>query len=166
VLIYDSARDNLTGSQYALESQISLHGLDSSAEIIEFLVERSTDLLTLDTILATIDAHAANTKVLLLSAVQFHSGQLLDVPRITTYARERGIVVGWDLAHAVGNVELKLHDWDVDFAVWCSYKYLNAGPGATAGAFIHERHATAKQPRLAGWWGASVPQRFALEKSK
>jgi len=114
----------------------------------------------------TIDLHAETTAVLLLSAVQFHTGQLLDMRLVTAYARERGIVIGWDLAHAVGNVELKLHDWDVDFAVWCSYKYLNAGPGATAGAFIHERHAKAETPRLAGWWGAPVPQRFALARSE
>jgi kynureninase len=134
--------------------------------MVEIPFNRSNSLLEVETILATIDTHASTTAVLLLSAVQFHTGQLLDIRRITAYTRVRGIVVGWDLAHAAGNIEMSLHDWNVDFAVWCSYKYLNAGPGATAGAFIHERHAKADTPRLAGWWGAPVPQRFALEKGK
>src|SRR5690242_14765095 len=93
-----------------------------------------------ETILAAIDEHADETALLLLPGIQYYSGQLFDIPRITRYAQDRGIVVGWDLAHAAGNVELRLHDWNVDFAVWCTYKYLNAGPGAIAGAFVHERH--------------------------
>ncbi|KAF2829406.1 putative kynureninase [Ophiobolus disseminans] len=161
IMIEESA---FSSDRYAIESQLSLHGFNPSTEIVEIPFDSSTSLLALNTILATIDAHAATTAVLILSAVQFHTGQLLDVAHITAHARSQGIVVGWDLAHAVGNVEMKLHDWDVDFAAWCSYKYLNAGPGATGGAFVHERHLTANRPRLAGWWGASIPQRFALEK--
>jgi kynureninase len=155
---------DLTCFQYAIESQVSLHGLDPCTEIVEIPFDQSTMLLDLDTILGTIDAHAATTSILLLSAIQFHTGQLLDIPRITAHAHERGIIVGWDLAHAVGNIQLELHDWNVDFAVWCSYKYLNAGPGATAGTFIHQRHARPDKPRLAGWWGVASPQRFALGK--
>jgi len=95
--------------------------------------------------------------------VNFFTGQLFDIEKITAVAQKRGITVGFDLAHAIGNVPLALHDWNVDFAVWCSYKYLNAGPGAVAGAFLHERHATnTKLPRLAGWFGNDPNTRFRL----
>jgi kynureninase len=138
-------------------------------------VEEPAQLLSNYAIFSTIDRYASTAALLLLSGVQFQTGQLLDIPIITAYARERGITVGWDLAHAVGNVELMLHDWNVDFAVWCSYKYLNAGPGATAGIFVHERHGKTNKllqggrnnnylPRLAGWWGMAVPQRFGMAK--
>ena len=94
---------------------------------------------------------------------QFFTGQLVDIEKITGAAQKHGILVGFDLAHAIGNVPLSLHDWNVDFAVWCSYKYLNAGPGAVAGAYIHERHATnTKLPRLAGWFGNDPNTRFRL----
>ena len=99
----------------------------------------------------------------MLAGVNFFTGQLFDIEKITAAAQARGIVVGFDLAHAIGNVPLTLHDWNVDFAVWCSYKYLNAGPGAVAGAFVHERHATnTKLPRLAGWFGNDPNTRFRL----
>lgn len=96
--------------------------------------------ISTEAVMAAIDEHAADAALLLLPGIQYYSGQLFNMAPITAYARSKGIVVGWDLAHAVGNVELKLHDWDVDFAVWCTYKYLNAGPGSIAGAFVHERH--------------------------
>ena len=99
----------------------------------------------------------------MLAGVNFFTGQLFDIEKIAAAARKRGIVAGFDLAHAAGNVPLALHDWNVDFAVWCSYKYLNAGPGAVAGAFVHERHATnTKLPRLAGWFGNDPNTRFRL----
>lgn len=125
-------------------------------------------------ILSVIDQHASDTALLLLPGIQYYSGQLFDIPRITRYAHERGIVVGWDLAHAAGNVELRLHDWDVDFAVWCTYKYINAGPGAIAGAFVHERHGRVEhaddgqfvfRPRLAGWYGGDKAIRFNMAKT-
>src|SRR6266540_2057923 len=98
-----------------------------------------------------------------LGGANFFTGQLFDVKKIIAAAREHGIIAGFDLAHAIGNVPLSLHDWNVDFAVWCSYKYLNAGPGAVAGAFVHERHATnTKLPRLAGWFGNDPNTRFRL----
>jgi kynureninase len=99
----------------------------------------------------------------LIGGVNFFTGQLFDIPTITTEARKHGITVGVDLAHAIGNVPLSLHDWNVDFAVWCSYKYLNAGPGAVAGAFVHERHANnTNLPRLAGWFGNDPETRFRM----
>lgn len=91
-------------------------------------------------ILSVIDEHASDAALLLLPGIQYYSGQYFDIPTITRYAHDKGIVVGWDLAHAYANVELALHDWDVDFAVWCTYKYGNAGPGAIAGLFVHEKH--------------------------
>jgi len=99
----------------------------------------------------------------MFAGVNFFTGQLFDIERITATAQKHGVIAGFDLAHAVGNVPLTLHDWNVDFAVWCSYKYLNAGPGAIAGAFVHERHATnTKLPRLAGWFGNDPDTRFRL----
>src|SRR5205823_12459839 len=103
--------------------------------------------------------------VVLIAGVNFFTGQLFDVPTITKAAQKHGITVGVDLAHAIGNVPLALHDWNVDFAVWCSYKYLNAGPGAVAGAYLHERHATnTKLPRLAGWFVNDPNTRFQMER--
>lgn len=156
------------------------------------LVELQPDenlYISTESILATIEEHAAETALLLLPGIQYYTGQLFDIPRITAHARSKGIVVGWDLAHAIGNVELQLHDWDVDFAVWCTYKYLNAGPGSTAGAFVHERHGKVEadpkasssnadknnldvrtggflyQPRLAGWYGGDLSVRFNMAKT-
>lgn len=130
-------------------------------------------LISTEYILATIDEHAEETALILLPGIQYYSGQLFDMPRITKYAQEKGIVVGWDLAHAAGNVELRLHDWNVDFACWCTYKYMNAGPGSIAGAFVHERHGRVEfqshsgQPifrhRLAGWYGGDISVRFNMD---
>ncbi len=99
---------------------------------------------------------------MLIGGVNYFTGRVYDMARITAAARAQGIVVGWDLAHAMGNVPLSLHDWDVDFAAWCSYKYLNAGPGGTAGLFVHQRHHHADLPRLAGWWGHNKESRFHM----
>ncbi|CAI6244074.1 unnamed protein product [Periconia digitata] len=149
---------------YAVQSHVAWHGLEPAVEIIPVARNRH-DFLSTQAILETIDAHSNTAALLLLSGVQFDTGQLLEIPQITAYARERSILVGWDLAHAVGNVELRLHDWNVDFAVWCSYKYLNAGPGATGGLFLHGKHGTSEvNPRLSGWWGMPVSQRFTLQK--
>jgi kynureninase len=142
-----------------------------------------TSLLPTSHILATIDEHASTTAVLLLPGIQFYTGQLLDIKTITAYAQARGIFVVWDLAHAVGNVPLQLHDWNVDAAAWCTYKYLNSGPGAIGGMFVHERNSRVTttttsngatngekkegeekefHPRLAGWWGSDKKTRFAM----
>lgn len=158
---------------YAIESQIRWHGLDPAKSTVEIQPDDNF-CITTERILAVIDEHASETALLLLPGIQYYSGQLFDIPRITRYAQERGIVVGWDLAHAAGNVELQLHDWNVDFAVWCTYKYINAGPGAIAGAFVHERHGKVEhaddgkivfRPRLAGWYGGDKSVRFNMDKT-
>lgn len=157
---------------YAIESQIVWHGLDPEKSMVK--IEPNDDhLITTEKILATIDEHAEDTALILLPGIQYYSGQLFDIPKITAYAHERGLVVGWDLAHAAGNVELKLHDWDVDFACWCTYKYINAGPGSIAGAFVHEKHGKVEykdesgrpsyQPRLMGWYGGDKSVRFNMD---
>jgi kynureninase len=121
--------------------------------------------LTTDQIISEIDANAKDTALLLLPGIQFYTGQFLDIPLITKHARSLGIFVLWDLAHSVGNVPLKLHDWDVDAAVWCTYKYLNSGPGSIGGLFVHSRHADSNINRLGGWWGSSKSTRFAMDNS-
>jgi kynureninase len=148
---------------YAIKTQIIHHGLDPKDALIlarprsgEFTV-RSEEILDLT------EKHAEELAVVLVGGVNFFTGQFFDIPTITAAAQKHGIRVGVDLAHAIGNVPLSLHDWNVDFAVWCSYKYLNAGPGAVGGAFVHERHATnTNLPRLAGWFGNNPNTRFRL----
>lgn len=137
----------------------------------------STPILTTESILSTIDQHASSTALILLPGIQYYTGQYFDIPTITAHAHSKGINIGWDLAHAVGNVELKLHDWDVDFAVWCNYKYINAGPGTIGGLFVHERHGRIDaaedgagfkggyRPRLTGWWGGDKSIRFRMDNS-
>ena len=148
---------------YAIKTQIVHHGLDPKEALVlagprqgEFTV-RTEDIVDL------IEKQGDQLAVVMIGGVNFFTGQLFDIPTITAAAQKRGITVGIDLAHAIGNVPLALHDWNVDFAVWCSYKYLNSGPGAAAGAFVHERHASnTKLPRLAGWFGNDPNTRFRL----
>ena len=114
---------------------------------------------------ATIDQHANETALVLFSGINYYTGQYFNIKSVTEAAHQAGAYAGFDLAHAAGNVELKLHDWDVDFACWCTYKYLNSGPGAVSGTYIHERFARDKDfPRLAGWWGNDKSTRFKMEK--
>mgnify|MGYP002621311740 CR=1 FL=1 len=134
----------------------------------------SDNVLTTEEILSVIEEHASTTALLLLPGIQYYTGQLFDIPAITAFAHKHGIFVIWDLAHAVGNVPLSLHDWDVDAAVWCSYKYLNSGPGCIGGLFVHSRNSTVtrlitdEKPeegyvnRLAGWWGNDKATRFIM----
>lgn len=147
---------------YAIESQIRHHNLSTEDAMVLINPPKPSQspLIPTEHILATIDAHASSTAVLLLPGIQFYTGQFFDMPRITAHAQSKGILVGWDLAHAVGNVPLQLRDWNVDFAVWCTYKYLNCGPGSIGGCFVREEHF--QRPRLSGWWGSSKASRFAM----
>lgn len=167
---------------YMVESQLRHHKLSRAEAMV--LIEPPPEtypLLSTAHILSVIDANATDTALLLLPGVQFYTGQLFDMKTITAHAQSKGIVVGWDLAHAMGNVPLQLHDWNVDFAAWCNYKYMNCGPGAIGGLFIHSRHTEVStistggdstgvsadvtpsyRPRLAGWWGSSKETRFAM----
>jgi len=148
---------------YAIKTQIAHHGLDPREALILARPRKNEFTIRAEDIVDLIEKHADQLAVVMLAGVNFFTGQLFDIETITAAARKHDIVVGFDLAHAIGNVPLSLHDWNVDFAVWCSYKYLNAGPGAVAGAFVHERHATnTKLPRLAGWFGNDPNTRFRL----
>ena len=148
---------------YAIKSQIVHHGFDPKEALILARPRAGEFTVRLHDIEAALKKHGEQVAVVVVGGVNFFTGQLFDIEEITSAARKRGCVVGFDLAHAIGNVPLALHDWNVDFAVWCSYKYLNAGPGAIAGAFMHERHATNRElPRLAGWFGNDPATRFRL----
>ena len=148
---------------YAIKTQIAHHGLNPRDALILARPRNGEFTIQTEDIVDLIEKHADQLAVVMFAGVNFFTGQLFDIKRITAAAQAGGIVVGFDLAHAAGNVPLCLHDWNVDFAVWCSYKYLNAGPGAVAGAFVHERHATnTKLPRLAGWFGNDPNTRFRL----
>ena len=136
----------------------------------------SDTFITTAQVLSTIDAHASTLALILLPGVQYYTGQYFDIANITAHAHSKGILIGWDLAHAIGNVDLKLHEWGVDFAAWCNYKYLNSGPGAIAGLFVHEKHGTVDmekegrgeegyRPRLSGWWGGDKTMRFKMDNS-
>jgi kynureninase len=148
---------------YAIKSQLAHHGLNPKEALILARPRTGEFTVRLEDVESTIQQHAKEIALVVIGGVNFFTGQLFDIPRITSTAQKQGIVVGIDLAHAIGNVPLAMHDWNVDFAVWCSYKYLNAGPGAVAGAFVHERHATNPNlPRFAGWFGNDPNTRFRL----
>ncbi|KAJ2784168.1 Kynureninase (L-kynurenine hydrolase) [Coemansia javaensis] len=147
---------------YAVESQIRWHGLPPSALLLAEPRAGEHTLRTQD-VLDLIEREGASIAVVMLSGVQFYTGQVFDMERITAAARAAGCVVGWDLAHAAGNVPLRLHDWGADFACWCTYKYLNSGPGGISCFFVHERHAHRDDlPRLAGWWSHEEETRFDM----
>src|SRR5438105_1432184 len=149
---------------YAIKTQIVHHGLEPKEAVVLARPREGEFTVRTEEILDLIEKHTDELAVVLIGGVNFFTGQLFDIPTITAAAQKHGITVGVDLAHAIGNVPLSLHDWNVDFAVWCSYKYLNAGPGAVAGAFVHERHATnTKLPRLAGWFGNDPKTRFRMQ---
>lgn len=151
--------------QYAFESQVKFHGLNPDDAIIEVNPREGENRIRTEDILAAISQHGNTVALVLFGGVNYYTGQLFDIKAITEAAQQVGAYAGFDLAHAAGNVELKLHDWQVDFACWCSYKYLNSGPGGVAGVYIHEKHvADPSIPRFAGWWGYKKETRFKMEK--
>lgn len=151
--------------QYAVESQLKWHGYDPSEALIEVAPRSGAACLEDEDILSVIAQHGDTVALVLFGGINYYTGQVYDMAAITKAAHEVGALVGFDLAHAAGNIPLSLHDWDTDFAVWCTYKYMNSGPGALSGAFIHEKHGfDPSVPRLAGWWGYDALQRFKMEK--
>ena len=150
--------------QYAVKSQIQYHGYDAATSLIEVAPRPGESAIRTEDIEQLIDAEGEKIALVMLGGVNYYSGQAFDFSRITKAGHSKGCVVAFDLAHAIGNIPLKLHDWNVDFAVWCSYKYLNGGPGAIAGCFVHERNARDPQlPRFAGWWGHDKENRFLMK---
>lgn len=148
---------------YAVESQIIFHGYEPATALIELTPREGESTLLTDDIIETINREGESIALVMLGGVNYYTGQAFDMKAITAVGHRIGAIVGFDLAHAAGNLELKMHNWDVDFACWCSYKYLNGGPGAVGGAFVHERHANAFDlPRFAGWWGHNKETRFLM----
>jgi kynureninase len=150
--------------QYAVQSQIKFHGFTPEQTLIELTPAAGKNCLRTDDIETTIEENGDEIALVLLGGVNYYTGQAFDMKRITDIGHKVGAVVGFDLAHAAGNLELNLHDWNTDFAAWCSYKYLNSGPGGIAGVFVHERHAESFDlPRFAGWWGHDKETRFLMD---
>ncbi|MEM9053288.1 MAG: kynureninase [Bacteroidota bacterium] len=151
--------------QYAVESQVRINGYKPDEAIIEVFPREGEHYLRTEDIEREIEHAGSSLALVLFSGVQYYSGQFFDIPAITNAGHKVGAYVGFDLAHAVGNLPMSLHDWNVDLATWCSYKYLNSGPGGASGIYVHEKHATNKSfPRLAGWWGHNEKERFKMEK--
>lgn len=149
--------------QYAVASQARFHGFDPAQAVLELKPRPGEVTLRTEDIEETIRREGASIALVMLGGVNYLTGQAFDLERISRAARQAGAVMGVDLAHAAGNLELRLHDWGVDFAAWCSYKYVNSGPGAIAGAFVHERHAQDRSlPRFEGWWGHDKKTRFRM----
>lgn len=151
--------------QYAFESQVKYHGFDPNEAIIEVKAREGEYTIRTEDILSAIELSNKQTALVLFSGVNYYTGQAFDMKSITEAAHSVGAFAGFDLAHAAGNIELHMHDWNVDFACWCSYKYLNSGPGAVGGIYIHQKHVVDKSmPRFAGWWGYEKESRFKMEK--
>jgi len=149
---------------YAFESQVRLHGFNKNEAVVEVGFRDGEQQMHTEDILAVIERHKDELALVIFGGVNYYNGQVMDMKTITQAAHKAGAYVGFDLAHAVGNIPLQLHDWEVDFACWCSYKYLNSGPGGVGGVFIHQKHVTNTQlPRLAGWWGHNKETRFLME---
>ena len=150
--------------QYALESQVKFHGLDLAEHLVEVAPREGEQLIREEDILAKIAELGDELALVMIGGVNYYTGQLFDMEKITKAGHDVGAIVGFDLAHAAGNINLKLHDWGVDFAAWCGYKYLNSSPGGVSGMFVHERHAyNPELPRFAGWWGYDKETRFLMQ---
>jgi kynureninase len=163
VLVEDST---FPSDSYAVRSQVAFHGYDPDVDVVRLKPREGENVLRSEDVVGYLDKHGASAALVLLGAVNYLSGEFLDIKSITAAGHRAGAVVGWDLAHAAGNVPLRLHEWDVDWAAWCTYKYLNSGPGAVAGAFVHERHLRdTDRPRLAGWWSTEPATRFEMRST-
>jgi kynureninase len=147
---------------YAVESQIKHHGFLPESSLIKLRPRDGESAIRTEDISAIIEREGDEIALIMLGGVNYYTGQVFDFEKITKIAHNKGINVGFDLAHAAGNIKLELHKWGVDFAVWCSYKYLNSGPGSVAGAFVHEKHHNTNLPRFAGWWGHNKEERFKM----
>jgi len=157
-------RPAFPSDRYAAESQVRFHGLDPARDLIEIEPRAGEHCLRTEDVMETIEREGPRIATVLLPGVQYLTGQVLEIPAITAAALRAGCTVGWDLAHSIGNVPVALHDTGADFAVWCHYKYVNGGPGAVGGAFVHARHARRSDlPRLAGWWGHDRATRFRMD---
>lgn len=156
-------KDAFPSDQYAVRSHIAFHGYDPENDLITLNPSEGTAYVTQEDVLRTIEQHGDEIALIMIAGVNYYTGQVFDMPSIVKAGHAKGCKVGFDLAHAVGNIELELHQWDVDFAVWCNYKYMNAGPGAVAGCFVHERFAHDQSlPRFTGWWGHEKATRFKM----
>ena len=150
--------------QYLFQSQVNFHGYTTEDAIVEVKRREGEHNILLEDVLAKIDEVGDELALVLIGGVNYYTGQVFDMKTITEAGHRVGAYVGWDLAHAAGNIELHLHDWQVDFAAWCSYKYMNSGPGNASGCFIHEKHhSNSELPRFAGWWGHNKERRFKME---
>ena len=150
--------------QYTFETHVKHHGFDPADSIVEVSPRSGEHCIRNEDILSAIKENSESTALVCFSGINYYTGQLFDMATITKAAQSAGAKVGFDLAHAAGNVAMHLHDWGVDFACWCTYKYLNSGPGAIGGVFIHEKNHGEDLPRFAGWWGYNKPTRFKMEK--
>jgi len=148
--------------RHAMESQVRFHGFDPATDLIELEPDEAGGTLSMQAIERAIEQHGPRLALVLWPGIQYRTGQAFDLKEIARLAHAQGAMAGFDLAHAAGNLPLQLHDSNADFAVWCHYKYMNAGPGAVAGCFVHERHAHTDRPRFAGWWGHEKATRFQM----
>lgn len=149
--------------QYMFQSQVDFHGYAVEDAIVEIKRREGEHNIRLEDVLAKIEEVGDELALVLIGGVNYYTGQVFDIKTITAAGHKVGANVGWDLAHAAGNIKLELHDWNVDFAAWCSYKYMNSGPGNASGIFVHEKHHNANLPRFAGWWGHNKERRFKME---
>lgn len=150
--------------QYAIETHLKFRGYDPAEALIEVAPRSGEHTIRTEDLLGAMEQYAHELALVCMSGLNYYTGQVFDMKAIAAKAHDLGVVIGFDLAHAVGNIPLDLHDWGVDFAVWCSYKYLNSGPGGVSGVFVHEKHHTSDLGRLAGWWGYDEARRFEMTK--
>jgi kynureninase len=150
--------------QYMFQSQVNFHGYKADDALVEIKRRDGEHNIRTEDVLAKIKEVGDELALVLIGGVNYYTGQVFDMKTITAAGHEAGALVGWDLAHAAGNIKLELHDWDVDFASWCSYKYMNSGPGNASGCFVNEKHHNNRDlPRFAGWWGHNKERRFKME---